>query len=302
MAYPRNLVITLLMAFIIPNGWTRTCAADKTIPDMTLNRIVELYVGQQSAIERIQAKYSTTMKDLGTQIKLNGTSGLFGINGRTLAVRNDQQHVVFDGEEWKYTYGSYFGSRTSKPAAAFAAWWSNPALLFGRMQDTEYTPICDILRDAIGRKAFGSAKLMRQPIKMGGRECYVVQGVYDRTKLRGLKNRAAIPWKYRLCLDPSCGMQVVHMETTNVVQNIPLGVLDCQEIERHSGLWIPTKATLVTFAYSKNGKQMTSVPAVETSIFLDSSSLIVNGKLDESLFNVKWAEAQIVRDEIAGKH
>src|SRR5271157_1297473 len=189
MAYFRNLVITLLMALIIPNGWTRIYAADKAIPDMTLNRIVELYVGQQSAIKRIQAKYSITKKDLGRQIKIDDTSGLFGINGRTLAVRNDQQHAVFDGTELKYTYGSHFGSRTNKTAAAFSGWWSNPALLFGRMQDTEYTPICDILSDAIGKKAFGSAKLMQQPITTGGRECYVVEGVYDRTKLLGLKNQ-----------------------------------------------------------------------------------------------------------------
>ena len=185
------------------------------LPDLDLNAVVQKYLKQESSVERFVAEYTYRAKELNGLGNEEGR-GTFGFEapGTYLAAKARRRHALFNGTTTTYLMGNV-GFVAKKPAAAFAEWRFNPALLFDFMQDTEYTRVSRVLSDASGPRLFGEAKLVEGNNTVMDRPCYVIEGKYDRAKLNNLNRPKPVLWKYRLFLDPAHGMQIVRKETTN---------------------------------------------------------------------------------------
>lgn len=297
-----NSLTAFLGALVLANA-TVLAEPEEPLPGLTLEEVVKLYLAQTAGMERFQAEYQVVQKYLNLKDYEKVTQvGTFGIEGDRLAARTEGQHAVYENYTTEYAFGEDYGSRLATAASLFGHAWHTPALMFDRMQDTKFTPISRVLEDAIGPCEFGEAHLESESSLVDGHPCYVVEGRYDRVKFYQTSHEHPIYWKYRLHFDPRYAMQIVKMEFFDDYQQIPIGLVHVQRLVERKGLWIPVSGLLSTYAYSKEGERLRARPAIDSMITLDENSLIVNSPIDETLFQVGWAEARMVRDEIEGRY
>ncbi|MCP4639554.1 MAG: hypothetical protein GY851_03940, partial [bacterium] len=271
------------------------------LPHMTLEDVVEAFLQYEEQLESVEAVYSAVRRDVRTGQEHALEEGVFGIRDGKLAARDAFGHVVYDGITWWYAARGEL-PELQRAGTLFGHHSGTPVLAFNRMRDAKFTPMAEVLRDAVASQPSGKAELLPERLVVNGDSCYVIDGEYDLAELNDSSHLEPDLWRYHLFLNPRCGMRMVRVETWNINPGIPMGAVEVEAFRQYAGLWIPMRTVLQSYSYrtgpSPNGAERwwASEHTHDLVIELEHESVLVNQPpRDAKLFETDGLESNLER-------